>query len=247
MKLSVIIPVFNEHATLRQIVERVRAAEHVGEIILVDDGSTDGTRQILAELAETPGVCVLYHDRNRGKGAAIRTGVEAATQELVIIQDADLEYDPADYGRLVEPLHAGEADVVFGSRFAERDGAQGRGRWHTLGNRLLTRLSNLVTGLRLTDMETCYKVFRRSVLQRIRIEEDRFGFEPEITAKIARMGCRVREVPITYNSRGYAEGKKIGWRDGVSALRCIVWYSVARDAAPRERSTVSDAPEHGAG
>ena len=228
MKLSVVIPCYNEARTIRAIVDAVRASPYAPkEIIVVDDCSRDGTRAILdtdiAPLVQQ----VLYHDVNRGKGAALRTGIAAATGEIVIVQDADLEYDPNDYPRLVEPILAGRADVVYGTRFGNAR-PHGMRLRHWIGNRVLTHVSNRFTGLRLTDMETCYKVFRREIIQAIRIEEDRFGFEPEVTAKIARTGCRIEEVAIAYHGRSHADGKKIGWKDGVRALWCIAKYSAAR-------------------
>ena len=200
----------------------MRAAPYDKEIVLVDDGSTDGTRALL-EREAGPGTVVVLQDRNRGKGAALRAGFERATGEVVIVQDADLEYDPADYPRLLKPIQDGQADVVFGSRFG---GESHRVLlfWHYLGNRGLTMLSNMFTNLNLSDMETGYKVFRAEVLKRIRLRSNRFGFEPEITAKVARAGCRIYEVAISYHGRGYDEGKKITWRDGLAAIGCIVWY-----------------------
>jgi glycosyltransferase involved in cell wall biosynthesis len=241
VKLSVVIPVYNERATLLEIVARVLRVP-VGleqEIVLVDDFSTDGTREILAGLEAEPCVTVLYHERNRGKGAALRTGFAAATGDLVLVQDADLEYDPGEYPRLVGPIVDGRADVVYGSRFKSSEVTRVLYYWHAVGNRMLTRLSNMFTNLNLTDMEVCYKVFRREIIQSIEIEEDRFGFEPEITAKIARYrnpdGTRLRiyEVGISYSGRTYEEGKKIGWKDGVRALWCIVKYNLARGPAQR--------------
>jgi len=222
--LNVVIPVYNERATVREIVRRVRAAD-IGfpkEIIVVDDGSTDGTREELAGL-EAPDLRILLHDRNRGKGAALRTGFAAATGDIVLVQDADLEYDPAEYPKLLGPILDGRADVVYGSRFL---GEPHRVLffWHAVGNRILTTLSNMVTNLNLTDMETCYKAFRREILARIRLKSDRFGFEPEVTVKAAKLHCRIYEVPISYSGRDYAEGKKIGWRDGLAALFHIVRY-----------------------
>ena len=225
MKLSVVIPCYNEAQTIRALVDAVRASPYANqEIIIVDDCSRDGTRAILDTQIAPLVQKILYHEVNQGKGAALRTGIQAATGDLVIIQDADLEYDPNDYARLVEPILANRADVVYGTRFGNARPAGMRLR-HWIGNRVLTWLSNRFTGLRLTDMETCYKVFRREIIQAIRIEENRFGFEPEVTAKIARAGCRILEVPIAYRSRSHAEGKKIGWQDGVRALWCIAKYS----------------------
>jgi len=227
--LSVVIPVYNERDTWREVLARVQAADIAPlklQIVLVDDCSTDGTREQLAELcaaAPAPAVKVLFHRENCGKGAAVRTGFAEADGDLVIVQDADLEYDPRDYPILLAPLVAGEADVVYGSRFLAR---KRKGSWaNYLANRVLTELSNLMTGLRVTDMETCYKVFRRDVLRRLRTEEDRFGFEPEITAKVARLGVRVAERPISYEARTQAAGKKIGLADGVNAVWCILKYN----------------------
>jgi glycosyltransferase involved in cell wall biosynthesis len=214
---------------LERTVEAVLAAPVRDlEVIVVDDGSTDGTREILREKVEPRVTRVIYHERNRGKGAALRTGFAVATGELVIVQDADLEYDPRDYARLVEPILAGKADVVFGSRFSGGASVRVLYYWHYVGNRLLTTFSNMLTNVNLTDMEVCYKVFRREVLQRIQIEEDGFGFEPEITAKVAKLGCRIYEVGISYAGRTYREGKKIGWRDGLRALWCILKYNLLR-------------------
>lgn len=228
-KLSVVIPCYNELATLESVVDRVRATPVKDiEIVVVDDCSTDGTRDLLRDKLEAVVDRVVYHARNQGKGAALRTGFDAATGEIVLIQDADLEYDPKEYPRLLGPILDGQADVVFGSRFSGGDAHRVLYFWHYLGNRFLTLLSNAFTNLNLTDMEVCYKVFRREVLQQIRIEEDRFGFEPEITAKVARLGCRVFEVGISYSGRTYGEGKKIGWRDGVRAIVCILKYNLLR-------------------
>jgi glycosyltransferase involved in cell wall biosynthesis len=227
MKLSVVIPVYNEAATLREIVQRVVAADAgmPKELVLIDDGSSDGTRRILeAFQAEHPGWKCIYHDRNRGKGAALRSGFAAATGEIILIQDADLEYDPAEYPHLLAPILKGLADVVYGSRFFGGGPHRVMFYWHYVGNRMLTTLSNMLTNLNLNDMEVCYKVFRREVLEKLTLKEERFGFEVEITAKVARAGWRVYEVPISYYGRGYEEGKKITWRDGVRALWCILKY-----------------------
>jgi glycosyltransferase involved in cell wall biosynthesis len=229
MKLSVIIPCYNERNTIRTVVDAVRAAPYADkEIIVVDDCSTDGTGDILREQISPLVDRVLYHAVNRGKGAALRTGIQAATGEIVIIQDADLEYDPNEYPQLVEPTLRDRADVVFGSRFMGGMPHRVLYFWHRVGNGFLTLVSNMMTNLNLTDMETCYKVFRREIIQGIAIEEERFGFEPEITAKVAKTGCRIYEVGISYYGRTYAEGKKIGWRDGVRALYCIVKYNLFR-------------------
>ncbi len=228
MKLSIVIPVFNEAATIAKIVGLVRAVE-VGmekEILLVDDCSRDGTRDVLAGLAaESADLKVIYHEVNQGKGAALRSGFSAATGDIVLIQDADLEYDPNEYSRLLKPILDGRADVVYGSRFLGGGAHRVVYYWHYLGNKLLTTLSNMTTNLNLTDMEVCYKVFKREIIQGIPLRENRFGFEVEVTAKVARRKCRIYEVPISYYGRDYAEGKKIGWRDGFSALRCIVRYA----------------------
>jgi glycosyltransferase involved in cell wall biosynthesis len=232
MQLSIVIPVYNEAATLHEIVRRVQAVDVDKEIILVDDCSRDGSREALAGMAGRDGVRVLYHDHNQGKGAALRTGIAAATGDLVIVQDADLEYDPRDYPRLMQPILEGKADVVYGSRFAGGESRAAMRFWHYLGNTLLTTLSNCFTNLYLTDMETCYKLFRREIIQSIPIQENRFGFEPEITAKLARLRCRIWEVSISYSGRGYDEGKKIGWRDGLRAIWCILKYSTWRPPRP---------------
>ncbi|HEY6415010.1 MAG TPA: glycosyltransferase family 2 protein [Acidimicrobiales bacterium] len=222
--LSVVIPCYNESATVEAVIEQVLATPYTAEVIVVDDGSTDGTRDILARISH-PSVRVLLQPHNQGKGAALRRGFAEATADYVVVQDADLEYDPAEFGPLVQPLVDGLADVVYGSRFISSRPHRVLYFWHSVGNRFLTTLSNMFTNLNLTDMETCYKVFRREVIQSVVIEEDRFGFEPEVTAKVARAGWRVYEVGISYNGRTYAEGKKIGWRDGFRAVWCILRFS----------------------
>jgi glycosyltransferase involved in cell wall biosynthesis len=222
LKLSVIMPVYNEKATIREIVERVQAVQIEKEIIIVDDGSTDGTRGILEELKGRD-VKILLHENNQGKGAAIRTAQEQVAGDIVIIQDADLEYDPQEYYKLIEPIVDGRADVVYGSRFIG-DVHRVHLFWHYVGNRFLTTVSNAFNNLNLTDMETCYKVFRAQVFKDLKLQSDRFGFEPEVTAKIARRKCRIYEMPISYSGRDYAEGKKIGWRDALSALVDIVRF-----------------------
>jgi len=220
----VVVPCYNEEATISDLLEQVLASPWVHEVVVVDDGSTDRSREILRNLS-MPSVRVQFQPHNMGKGAALRTGFALATGDYVVVQDADLEYSPDEYGLLLEPLERGVADVVYGSRF--QSGAPHRVLyfWHTVGNRFLTLFSNMMTNLNLTDMETCYKAFRREVIQSITLEENRFGFEPEVTAKLAAMRLRIYEVGISYFGRTYADGKKIGWRDGVRAVVCIVRYS----------------------
>jgi glycosyltransferase involved in cell wall biosynthesis len=227
MRLSVIIPCFNEVGTIAQVVQAVKASPVQDlEIIIVDDCSTDGTREILRSRLELEVDKIIYHNKNLGKGAALRTGFAAATGDIVIVQDADLEYDPQEYPLMIEPIMAQKADVVFGSRFQGGKPHRVVYYWHRLGNGVLTMLSNMFTNINLTDMETCYKAFRREVIQSIRIRENRFGFEPEITAKVAKMECRIYEVGISYYGRTYKEGKKIGWRDGFRAIWCIFKYNL---------------------
>jgi glycosyltransferase involved in cell wall biosynthesis len=226
------MPAFNEEATILASVNRVLEQPFVHELIIVDDASTDGTAALIQQLAD-PRVVVRKHAVNQGKGAAIHTGIQAATADYVGIQDADLEYDPADLARLLEPLEDDKADVVYGSRFTSGDAHRVLYFWHSVGNRVLTLASNAVTNLNLTDMETCYKVFRRDLIQSIPLQEKRFGFEPEITVKVARRKARIYEVGISYAGRSYDEGKKIGWKDGFSALRCLIVYGVTE---PRARA-----------
>ncbi len=227
MRLSVVVPIFNERNTIKEVYNRIRTVDIDKEIILVDDCSTDGTGEIVKGLAADD-TKVYFHEKNMGKGAALQTGFKKATGEILIIQDADLEYDPSEYPKLIKPILEGKADVVYGSRFTGGEAHRVLFFWHMVGNKFLTLLSNMFTGLNLTDMETCYKVFRRDIYTKIIIEENRFGFEPEITAKIAKMNLRIYEVGISYAGRTYSEGKKITWRDGFSALRCVIKYNLFR-------------------
>lgn len=227
MKLSIVIPVYNEKNTLKDIIMRVKNSPVENkEIVLVDDYSTDGTRELLQKELYKFVDKVIYHDHNQGKGAALRTGFKEVTGDYVIIQDADMEYDPNEYPLLLAPVIAGKADVVYGSRFAGGNAHRVLYFWHSIGNRFLTLLSNMCTDLNLTDMETCYKLFKREIIQSINIEENRFGFEPEITAKLSKLGCPIYEVGISYYGRTYAEGKKIGWRDGFRAIYVILKYAL---------------------
>ncbi len=248
LSISVILPVYNERGTIREIIRRVKTrTSRKMEIIIVDDCSTDGTRTILKEYQDDPQIRVVRHDRNRGKGAALRTGFEVATHDVVVIQDADLEYDPAEYEVLLRPIERGVADVVYGSRFLH-----GERRvlyfWHALGNKLLTTLSNIFTDLNLSDLSTCYKVFKREIIQNLVLDSDRFGFEPEVTSKLARLRCSIYEVSISYSGRSYAEGKKITWRDGAAAILHILKYALAgkpqlRDPEAFRNAMVSPPPD----
>lgn len=227
MKLSIVIPCYNERQTLEPLLESVLATPYEKEILLIDDGSTDGTRELIRDTLEPTGLFrVFFQPRNMGKGAALQVGFQHATGDILLIQDADLEYDPRDYGVLLQPILDDRADVVFGSRFMGGGPHRVVYFWHMVGNRFLTTCSNMATNLNLTDMECCYKVFRRDVYAQLALQEPRFGIEPELTAKVSRLGVRIFEVGISYYGRTYAEGKKIGWKDAVSALRCIVWYNL---------------------
>lgn len=228
MTLSVIIPIYNERATVLELVRRVQAIDFPKEIILVDDYSTDGTREILRDYEQSKPTAVkfLYHEKNMGKGAAFRTGTNKVEGDIVVVQDADLEYDPNDYYKLLKPILDGRADVVFGSRFVGSEEHRVLYFWHYMGNKFLTLFINMVTNLNLSDMETCYKMIRTNVLKKISLQENRFGFDPEFTAKVAKLKCRIYEVGVSYSGRDYAQGKKITWKDGVRVLWCIVKYGL---------------------
>ncbi len=227
MKISVVIPCFNEKNTILEIVERVRKEnKYDKEIIVIDDFSTDGTREILKEKLTTNIDKLILNDNNCGKGYSVRQGIKEASGDIILIQDADLEYDPVDYFKLIEPIKKGNADVVYGSRFIGSDEKRVLFYWHSLGNFFLTTLSNMLSNLNLTDMENCYKVFKSEIIKNIDLKENRFGFEPEVTAKIAKKNLRIYEVGVKYHGRNYSEGKKITWKDGLSALRCIFIYNL---------------------
>jgi glycosyltransferase involved in cell wall biosynthesis len=226
MKISVVIPVYNEKSTIAELITRVKNVPLEKEIIIIDDYSADGTREVLKTLSDSS-VKILFHEKNQGKGAALRTGFSQVQGDVVIIQDGDLEYNPDEYPHLIAPIRDGHADAVFGSRFL---GGPHRVHlfWHYAGNTLLTTLSNMFTNINLTDMETCYKVFKASLLKQFTIESNRFGIEPELTAKLARLKCRIYEVPISYSGRDYTEGKKIGWKDGLAAIYWIIYYNLKK-------------------
>jgi glycosyltransferase involved in cell wall biosynthesis len=227
MKVSVVIPCFNERATIEQIVHAVRASPVKDiEIVIVDDSSTDGTIEALKEKVAPLADRIIYHPQNRGKGAALRTGFAAASGDVIVVQDADLEYDPSDYPALLEPIFSGNADAVFGSRFMGGRPHRVLYFWHMIGNKFLTLLSNMFTNLNLTDLEACYKAFRAPLVKNVQLHENRFGFEPEITAKLSKAGCRIYEVSVSYNGRTYAEGKKVNWKDGVRAIYAILRYNL---------------------
>ena len=229
MKLSIVIPCFNEKTTILELIEAVRCAPiQEKQIIIVEDGSTDGTREILKQIEGQADIDIIYHEKNRGKGAALNTGFAAANGDICIVQDADLEYDPPEFPLVIQPIVDGKADVVYGSRFQSGRPHRVVYFWHRIGNGVLTLLSNIFTDLNLTDMETCYKAFKREVIQSITIEEKRFGFEPEVTAKISNKNLRIYEVGISYYGRTYSEGKKIGWKDGLRAIYCILKYNTWR-------------------
>ena len=231
MKLSIVIPVYNEKKYIQEIIRRVKEVRLPGidkEIIIIDDYSSDGSRQLIQDQLESQVNKVIYQEKNLGKGAALRSGFQAVTGDIVIVQDADLEYDPQEYEKLLKPILDGKADVVYGSRFVGSEPHRVLLFWHYVGNKILTLLSNMFTNMNLTDMETCYKMFRREVLDSVKIEQDRFGFEPEITAKVARRHWRIYEVGISYSGRNYAEGKKIKWKDGLSAVWYILKYNLFR-------------------
>ena len=228
-RASVVMPLYNEAASVHRILEEVLRQPSVAEVIVVDDCSTDESPEIVLQIAKIePRIKLIRHAHNMGKGGALRTGIGKASADIVLIQDADLEYDPADYAALLKPILSGKADAVFGSRFIGSHEHRVLYFWHSLGNQFLTLLSNMTTNLNLTDMEACYKVFKRELIQSVTLEENRFGIEPELVAKIARTGARIYEVAISYHGRTYAEGKKIGWKDGISALRCILKYGLLR-------------------
>jgi len=227
MKLTIIIPCFNEVNTIRQIIDKIiEINNYEKEIIVIDDFSTDGSRQILSEIEKISISKLILNERNYGKGYCIKKGIEEATGDIVIIQDADLEYDPSDYKKLIEPIHKNQADVVYGSRFIGSEEKRVLYYWHTVGNKILTTLSNMFTNINLTDMECCYKAFKTEIIKKIDLKENRFGFEPEVTAKLAKKNIRIYEVGIKYFGRKYSDGKKITWKDGFAAIYCIIYYNV---------------------